>query len=263
VIIAAMAAVTAVALVAASALGGATIQPRVIVDGELGEVEVYDVGPGAVLSPAPDPASLAAEVWTTFVRIATPAYAEAMIGEFHVADDADVDVAAWVVLDEETRRWTLAANLAFSDVPRDLVTTLVHELAHVLTLEAGEMSTSPGACPTLRLDEGCLADDAVLWAFQQRFWAGYGESAPTVGSDDRDAGRAFFEAHEEDFVSDYAATNVIEDIAESFMTFVLEDRPRGDSVAAQKLEFFWGIPESVAMRERIRAEFADELGLIP
>lgn len=55
--------------------------------------------------------------------------------------------------------------------------------------------------------------------------------------------------------------NVVEDIAESFMTFVLEDRPRGDSVAAQKLEFFWQQPGFVPMRDRIRAEFSHELGL--
>ena len=63
-------------------------------------------------------------------------------------------------------------------------------------------------------------------------------------------------------MSDYAATNVVEDIAESFMTFVLEDEPTGDTVAAQKLDFFWQLPEYVAIRERIRAEFADDLGLV-
>ena len=47
------------------------------------------------------------------------------------------------------------------------------------------------------------------------------------------------------------------------MTFVLEDRPRdaSASVTAAKLEFFWQYPEFEAIRERIRAEFAVELGL--
>lgn len=63
-------------------------------------------------------------------------------------------------------------------------------------------------------------------------------------------------------MSDYAATNAIEDAAETFMTFVLEDEPTGDSMVARKLEFFWGYPELVAIRERIRTEFADDLGLV-
>ena len=63
-------------------------------------------------------------------------------------------------------------------------------------------------------------------------------------------------------MSDYAATNAIEDAAETFMTFVLEDEPTGDSMVARKIAFFWGYPELVAIRERIRTEFADDLGLV-
>ncbi|MEC8762510.1 MAG: hypothetical protein VXY40_07145, partial [Actinomycetota bacterium] len=61
--------------------------------------------------------------------------------------------------------------------------------------------------------------------------------------------------HEEDFVSDYAATNVVEDFAESFMTFVLEPEPDDDTVIGQKLLFFWDRPEYVEIRDHVRAEF--------
>ena len=73
----------------------------------------------------------------------------------------------------------------------------------------------------------------------------------------------FYAEHEDDFVSDYAATNVIEDFAESFMVYVIEDAPIGDSVAAEKLRFFEAIPELAAIRDRLRAEFASDLGIVP
>ena len=112
------------------------------------------------------------------------------------------------------------------------------------------------------LDEGCAHGDSVLLAFQQQFWAPYGDAAPDLANTDADLAWEFYLAHEDDFVSDYAATNAIEDAAETFMTFVLEDEPTGDSMVARKLEFFWGYPELVAIRERIRTEFADDLGLV-
>ena len=236
--------------------------PAIIDDELLGTVEVYLVDDAAVLQPAPAPDSLTASVWDTFVRIASVEFAASRVDEFHVGDAPDVDNAASVLHMDDRDRWILSANLAVSDERHDLMVTLVHEFGHILTLQSGQMSTATGACPTLELDEGCLADDATMWVFHERFWAAYGDSAPTFDNQDGALGRGFFDAHEDDFVSDYAATNVIEDIAESFMVFVLENRPTGTSVAAQKLEFFWGIPEYVEIRERIRAEFADEFGLV-
>jgi len=258
-----MVALTGASLVTAGLLAGPPAAPRVIDDGELGTMEVYAVDGDAALVPAPAAGSLTEEVWTTFVRIATVEFVAETVAEFQVGDAADIDVAAWVVQDEHTEEWTVGANLAVSDERHDLLVTLIHEYAHLLTLQRSEMSTGSDPCPTVRLDEGCLAEDATLQAFHERFWTPYGATAPAAESQDRDRGRDFFDEHEDDFVSDYASMNPVEDIAESFMTFVLENRPRGDSVAAQKLEFFWQQPEFVKMRDRIRAEFADELGLIP
>lgn len=241
----------------------AAASPEVIDDDLLGTVEVYLVDDAAKLHPAPASDSLTAIVWDTFVRIASVEFVATMVDEFHVGDAPDVDNAASVLLMDNTDRWILSANLAVSEVRGDLMVTLVHEFGHILTLQSRQMSTTTGPCTTLELEEGCLADDATMWVFHQQFWVPYGDTAPAHDNQDWDLGRAFFDEHEGDFVSDYAASTVVEDIAESFMAFVLENRPRGDSIAAQKLEFFWQVPEYVEIRERIRAEFADELGLVP
>ena len=128
--------------------------------------------------------------------------------------------------------------------------------------DGGQVGEIGGTCPTLELDEGCADPDSTMWRFQQQFWADY-QDAPDPSNGEWEVTDAFYAEHEDDFVSDYAATNVVEDVAESFMTFVLEDRPSGDSVIAAKLDFFWSVPEYVAIRERIRAEFAVDLGLTP
>jgi hypothetical protein len=80
-------------------------------------------------------------------------------------------------------------------------------------------------------------------------------------NEDADVAWDFYTANEDDFVSDYAATNVVEDFAESFMTWVIEDTVTGESITAAKLTFFENYPELVTIRDRIRAEFGDDLGL--
>jgi hypothetical protein len=209
-----------------------------------------------------DPAAegLTQHVWDTFTRVATPAFASEVMTQFRVGDAPKSDTLAYVYQDDNPDYWILAANLATSKEDSDLTATLVHEYAHILTLDGTQMDQAADSCATLDLDEGCALDDSYLWTFDEQFWSDY-QDAPAADNSDADVAYDFYLAHEDDFVSDYAATNVVEDIAESFMTFVLEDQPDGDSVTAQKLNFFWNYPELLAIRERIRAEFQDELGL--
>ena len=48
----------------------------------------------------------------------------------------------------------------------------------------------------------------------------------------------FFDKHKDDFVTEYATTNPVEDFAESFMYYVIEEPIVGDSTKAQKIKFF-------------------------
>lgn len=225
-------------------------------DDDFGTVEVYAVLDDGSLDPSAS--GLAAEVWDTFTRVAGADTTAAIMTQFRVGDAPDSDTLAYVYQDEDPQYWVLAANLATSDDPTQLIATLVHEYAHILTLGVDELDVDAASCE-LQLDEGC-ADGSILGAFEQEFWSGYTD-APDPANTDGDLAYEFYLAHEDDFVSDYAATNVVEDIAESFMTWVIEDDPSGTSVIAQKMAFFERYPQLVAERDRIRAEFADELGL--
>ena len=70
---------------------------------------------------------------------------------------------------------------------------------------------------------------------------------------DWDAIDQFYADNADQFVTDYAATNPVEDLAETFTAFVLEERPTGTTIATQKVELLWGDPEMVALRDEIRA----------
>ncbi|MCU1579628.1 MAG: hypothetical protein JWP19_1832 [Rhodoglobus sp.] len=243
---------------AASSQGAASGGPATEKDDDFGTVKLYSVLDDSTLDPRPD--GLTQHVWDTFVRVTTPDFASSVMTQYRVGDAPKSDTLAYVYQDDDPHYWILAANLATSKNDADLIATLVHEYAHILTLDGTQMDQAAHSCATLDLSEGCAHDDSYLWAFDEQFWSAY-TGAPAVDNADADVAYAFYLAHQDDFVSDYAATNVVEDIAESFMTFVLEDQPGGDSVVAQKLEFFWQHPELVAIRDRIRGEFATDLGL--
>jgi len=253
-----------VVLVAASAIAfllfsTITAPPQSEDDDDFGSVDIYTVLDDGTLDPAAS--GLTAEVWETFTRVATVEFVSEVMSEYRVGDAPRSDTLAYVYQTDDPDYWVLADNLATSEDESQLIATLVHEYAHILTLGVDEVQPRANSCETLQLDEGCAEGDAVILAFDERFWSGYGDDAPAADNSDADLAWEFYLAHEDDFVSDYAATNVVEDIAESFMTWVVEDDASGDSVVAEKLRFFEDYPPLVAIRDRIRSEFDGELGI--
>lgn len=222
-------------------------------DEDFGTATVYRVSDGA-LDPAPTD-ERATKVWDEFVTVATADFVRSGMREYRVGDAAGSDTLAYVTRDEnDPTTWTLAANLAYADDEALLRSTLIHEYGHILSLGVDDVDPTVADCSTWQISEGCVREGSALFDFQKEFWAGYGEEAPTPESDDRDAAARFYEAHESDFVSDYAATNVVEDFAETFMTFVQEPDPSGNSPVARKLAFFSALPAYVAIRHRLRSE---------
>lgn len=227
-------------------------------DEDFGEVAVYDVLADGSLDPQPE--GVTAEVWDLWVRLIGADVAGESISQFRAGDSDTSDTLAYVYQDENSQFFTLAVNLATADDEQLMVATLVHEYAHVFSYAPAEFDAKAVSCPTFEVVEGCAEPDSYLWAFYDAFWSGYDEH-PDLENVDADIAYDFYLANEEDFVSDYAATNIGEDFAESFMTFVLEDDWSADTVTGAKLEFFTQYPELVAVREQMRAAAADELGL--
>jgi hypothetical protein len=143
--------------------------------------------------------------------------------------------------------WQLALDIRDAEDPGTLALTLVHETAHLLTLNNDQvvinrnLLTSPDNeqlrldakrdCTTFFTNEGCAKPASYMNEFFQQFWPDelYTEwlQADSAGKWEEYIARleAFYAQHTDLFVSDYAVKNPMEDIAESCLFYVFTPRP--------------------------------------
>lgn len=193
-----------------------------------------------------------------------------LITEYVIFTDGESNTLAWVNTkdDLDLSRWQLAVDIIDAKDPVDLTATLVHEFGHLITLNSEQFTPTdyyygwnqnPGACPQFTTPEGCSNSDSYINLFYQSFWVDIFEEwyevveKPGVTTDEEfDALReGFYSRHEEQFVREYAATNIREDMAESFMHFVLNPEPAGVNPVEQKMLFFYQFQELTALRRQI------------
>ena len=199
-----------------------------------------------------DAVAEAQKIWARFVEL-IPADQRSMLVGFELM--AERGGGGYVYPDEnDPTKWHMGISPGLG-ADEDFV--LIHEFAHLLTLQAKEVppSFNDGSCPTYHTGEGCSLKGSTMAEFVARFWpkAQQDEVFAAQEAEDYDALDAFYEQHQDDFVTDYATTNPAEDLAETFTVFVLNDRPTGDTIADQKVQFLWDDADMVELRERIRA----------
>ncbi len=126
--------------------------------------------------------------------------------------------------------------------------TLIHEFAHILSLNSTQVdaAVAEGSCGGFVIDEGCVRDAAYLGKFYVAYWDGQFEL-------NEDTSVERYESNTQAFVTEYAATNPIEDFAESFASFVFNKKQDVDQhQAEEKINFFYGYNELVDIRASIR-----------
>jgi len=230
------------------------------------DAQVFDVLDDASLDPAPE--GLTAEIWNTWVQLAGAEAVAATMTQYRVIESESSSLLAYVYNESDRQRFTLAVNLAAASDDVLLLSTLVHEWSHVFSLTSDQFEpetafADPALCATIQLLEGCALPEAYLWQFYERFWTAYSKhpdimnQAPAIAAD-------FYAANAGDFVSEYAATNLLEDFAESFTYFVrsddLADLPELSEVAVDKVQFFGEFAELVDLRDHMRSVAAEQLG---
>jgi hypothetical protein len=196
------------------------------------------------------------QLWK-FITDVIPADQRTMLGEFVVFTDGPANVMGAVDQADTGNQWTIEMDIVDSQDMAAMTTTLVHEFGHMLTLNDGQLDDKAKSCSTYQSSDGCTNSDSYLNAFYDRFWKDiYEEWASTTGGDtgepDEDQVAAFYEQYTDQFVTDYAATNPEEDIAETWMFFVMGPRPAGDTTAEQKILFFYEYPELVQLRAEMQ-----------
>ncbi len=179
------------------------------------------------------------QLWHEFAAI-IPANQRESITVFAVFEHEDT--MAYVQQNEDDiETWTLALNIGEIDGTmsrNEAINTKIHELGHILTLNADQVDAyaEEQDCSTYYVDEGCAYEGSYIYEFYKQF----GEAS------EADFG-------EENYVNDYAATNTMEDIAESWAYFVLSERPEGYTAAEQKVLFFERFDELVMLRAELLA----------
>ena len=214
------------------------------------------------------------QIWDYFTALIPLEY-RPTIAEFSVTTDGVDNVLAAVAQTyDDPNLWGLEVDIADTADYYYLSFTLVHEFAHLLTLAPDQVPPSMAifnnpddndiyleevsACSTFFPGEGCSNPDSYINAFYEEFWVDiYDEWNEINLIEDEDeyytALDEFYYKYEDQFLTDYSATHPAEDIAEAFGFFVFAEKPNGDTVAEQKILFFYQYPELVELRESILA----------
>jgi len=204
-------------------------------------------------SATPEQQAQAESIWGRFTEI-IPASQIGMVSGFELMSEEYG--GAHVYADEsDPTKWILGVSLGIEGEELDSI--LVHEFGHLLTLNAQQVPPSDefGSCPTFNPGEGCALRGSTIAEFVEAFWpqSMQDEINRINDSGDWDALDRFYDENSDSFVSDYATTNPVEDLAETFTAFVLEDRPSGNTIANQKVQMLWGDTEMVQLRDEIRS----------
>ncbi len=167
-------------------------------------------------------------------------------------DETTGFVDAYVSDDEAELDWLFALNLLNIEPPEKKINVILHELAHTFTLDDDQLdiSISEEDCDSIYVMYGCSKQDSMVQTFYNGFWQDHYEFVNSMNQDEEKV-YDYYMQHQDEFVHEYAATSVSEDIAETFAYFVLEPKPDGDLVREQKILFFYTYPEFVALRTEI------------
>ncbi|WPK12894.1 putative zinc-binding metallopeptidase [Lysinibacillus louembei] len=175
-----------------------------------------------------------AELWFDFAWLIPEPEREG-INQFIVFESGDT-LAYVNQHDDSGQYWTLGMNKENIELASETMITYIHEYAHYLSLKDGEQNiwVELNACEDVLIEEeGCFYEDAYLTDFYQQFWNPASE-------------------YEDDYVSGYASSSVVEDFAESFAHFVLTPQPTElDTLAAEKIAFFYEYEYFVELRAQI------------
>lgn len=211
------------------------------------------------------------EIWD-FVVDVIPADQRTLITQFVLYTDGVSGSLGAVEQTDDPHYWMLELDSEDSAYFPELSTTLIHEFAHLLTLNDAQVTTDydvfnnpdddyayeegEASCNTYFLFEGCSNRDSYMAAFYDQFWPRiYDEWLEINYEEDDDVFEdkidAFYQEYADQFVSSYAPTSPEEDIAESFMYFIFTAKPDGSTISEQKILFFYDYPELVTLRDEI------------
>lgn len=180
--------------------------------------------------------------------------------EFGSEDFAEGSAAVSPVDAKKTQwgMWVNTNSVAMSD-EKGQMESVAHEIKHYLTLNNTQEGSDTSICGSMMGMLGtCPAGSSVYFDFIKQFWEPIYNDKIWPNGDYN----GYYDTHQNDFVTPYAVTDSGEDIAESFSEFIYQDKPTDLSlIKNKKIDYFWQFSEFVALREEIRRNIGNVLGI--
>jgi hypothetical protein len=209
------------------------------------------------------------QIWEMFTYL-IPKEEREMVSGYLIYTDGPAKTLAHVEPDRyDLNFWWLGVDIIDANQSMELKITLLHEFAHLFTLEISQMDMNEEVAYAEEDDEihriaeaacayyfvegmGCTKKDSYLHTFYTQFWLDIiDEWRDRNVAKDEDEAELFYYDYEERFVTDYATTSPEEDIAETWTYFVLSPYPQGTEIWEQKIRFFHQYPEQLKLRVAI------------
>lgn len=212
------------------------------------------------------------EIWNYYATL-IPAENRNTLVEYSIFTDGTDNILAAVSQSySDPAAWSLQVDIADTNDYYSLTFTLIHEYGHLLTLGPDQVPPSEAvfnnpddndiylqelsACPDYFPGEGCAKPDSYINAFYNQFWTEIHAEWQEINlEEDEDIYYEkldeFYYKYQDQFVTDYAATSPEEDMAEAWSFFILSPQPAGETIAEEKILFFYGYPELVELRSTI------------
>ena len=193
------------------------------------------------------------DIWNFVTRLIPSQYRN-KISEFELFYGGGEFLGYVISTTQDLDKWKFAlaidevSELSEIDFSNNLTYTAIHELGHVITLNDDQLIANQESCNNYHTGEGCSRDDSYI---QRIFDIGWKDIIDEhIGSDPYD----IYMKYKSRFISDYAATNPAEDIAEVFTYFIIQsDKPKGNTIADQKVRALYDFPDLVQLRADVRA----------
>lgn len=206
-------------------------------------------------------------IWDLFTLVADKELIQKRLLVFGTFENSNESTLAYVKkLGKKKQTWLLGVNANAarpeSDVwKREMAIILVHEYGHLVTFDDAQFNKRMSAQKCSKAKgvhvqrHGCAIATSYIAEFTKEFWTS-GEIKAAFEAEEKGKIKDIYNKHKADYVTWYAATNPLEDIAESFTDFILTNKPAGLTEKEKKILFFYQYPELVQMRETVRANIA-------
>ncbi|MEY3784186.1 MAG: hypothetical protein RLZZ230_508 [Candidatus Parcubacteria bacterium] len=210
------------------------------------------------------------KIWNIYADILGDEWVAENIRQYNTYRDPDGSLYGFVRhIEDKSPEWGFAVDISRADFEnktwvRDMIIVMLHETAHIATLNDKQVMRNVKYAKYCLDKSGfftgtmCAKKDSYLKSYGKAFWSNkefissYNKLQQLDGAEYTEKKREYYNNHQVDFVTAYALKSPEEDIAESFVNFILDDKPTGKTLKEQKIKFFYKYPELVGRRLEIR-----------